>query len=381
MKPNGHELGLVHRPRRRRPRGRPGRRRPRRPRRWSPAASRRVLVTLGGRGAVLVDRRRRLARHAPADHRRQHRRRRRLQPVRLPPRGHRGPDARRPARPRRGLRQRRRRPPRHHHPRPPPGGPHPGHGHRPRPHPRRLNPCPTSSPPTWCGSTPPSATPSRTSSASLAGLVGDAGRATDVDQLVADAFAREETSATGLPGGIAIPHCRTDRRRRSRRWPSPGSSPAVDFGAKDGPADLVFLIAAPAGGDADHLQILTQLARALVKPAFTDALRARRAPTRTWSTLVAPRARPRRRPPPPRRRPPPPRRPPRRAAAAAPPAGRPAPPGRGHRLPDRHRPHLHGRRGARGRRRAGRGRHPGRDPGLGRLDAAGPRHHRRRPTP
>ena len=28
-------------------------------------------------------------------------------------------------------------------------------------------------------------------------------------RLVADAFAREETSATGLPGGIAIPHCRT----------------------------------------------------------------------------------------------------------------------------------------------------------------------------
>ena len=43
----------------------------------------------------------------------------------------------------------------------------------------------------------------------MARVVDDAGRATDVDQLVADAFAREETSATGLPGGIAIPHCRT----------------------------------------------------------------------------------------------------------------------------------------------------------------------------
>jgi PTS system fructose-specific IIC component len=52
--------------------------------------------------------------------------------------------------------------------------------------------------------------------------------------------------------------------------------PQVDFGAKDGPADLVFLIAAPAGGDADHLQILTKLARALVKPAFTDELRSAR---------------------------------------------------------------------------------------------------------
>ncbi len=50
-------------------------------------------------------------------------------------------------------------------------------------------------------------------------------------------------------------------------------SPKVEFGAKDGPADIAFLIAAPAGGDSTHLQLLTKLARALVKPAFTDALR------------------------------------------------------------------------------------------------------------
>ena len=108
---------------------------------------------------------------------------------------------------------------------------------------------------------------------SMAGLVDAAGRATDVDQLVADAFAREETSATGLPGGIAIPHCRTTGVAEPT-LAFARLEPGVDFGAKDGAADLVFLIAAPAGGDADHLQILTQLARALVKPAFTDALRA-----------------------------------------------------------------------------------------------------------
>lgn len=108
---------------------------------------------------------------------------------------------------------------------------------------------------------------------SLAGIVDAAGRATDADQLVADAFAREETSATGLPGGIAIPHCRTTGVAEPT-LAFARLEPGVDFGAKDGAADLVFLIAAPAGGDADHLQILTQLARALVRPAFTDALRA-----------------------------------------------------------------------------------------------------------
>ena len=108
---------------------------------------------------------------------------------------------------------------------------------------------------------------------SLAAVVGDAGRSSDVDRLVADAFAREETSATGLAGGIAIPHCRTTGVAEPT-LAFARLDPGVDFGAKDGPADLVFLIAAPAGGDADHLQILTKLARALVKPAFTDELRA-----------------------------------------------------------------------------------------------------------
>ncbi len=106
----------------------------------------------------------------------------------------------------------------------------------------------------------------------LAAVVADAGRAVDADQLVADAFAREETSSTGLPGGIAIPHCRTtgvDEPTLAFARLSPG----VEFGAKDGPATLAFLIAAPAGGDATHLQLLTKLARSLVKPAFTNALR------------------------------------------------------------------------------------------------------------
>ncbi|MDI6909009.1 fructose-specific PTS transporter subunit EIIC [Nocardioides sp.] len=119
----------------------------------------------------------------------------------------------------------------------------------------------------------------------LARIVGAAGRASDVDQLVEDAFAREATSATGLPGGIAIPHCRTAGVAEPV-LAFARLQPATDFGAKDGPADLVFLIAAPAGGDQTHLQLLTQLARALVKPAFTDSLRAAETPAEV-AELVA----------------------------------------------------------------------------------------------
>ena len=111
----------------------------------------------------------------------------------------------------------------------------------------------------------------------LAAVVASAGRATDVDRIVEDALAREAKSATGLKDGIAIPHCRT-AGVDTPTLVFARLAPPVDFGAKDGPADLAFLITAPEGGDNTHLQILTKLARALVKKDFTDGLRAAATP-------------------------------------------------------------------------------------------------------
>lgn len=107
----------------------------------------------------------------------------------------------------------------------------------------------------------------------LAGKVAASGRASEVEGLFADAFAREQKTATGVPGGIAIPHC------RSAAVTEPALAMArlahkVDFGAKDGPADLIFFIAAPDGADQEHLKLLSKLARSLIKKDFTAALRA-----------------------------------------------------------------------------------------------------------
>jgi PTS system fructose-specific IIC component len=44
----------------------------------------------------------------------------------------------------------------------------------------------------------------------LARIVAEAGRSTDAAGLADDAFAREGKSATGMPGGLAIPHCRSE---------------------------------------------------------------------------------------------------------------------------------------------------------------------------
>ncbi len=107
----------------------------------------------------------------------------------------------------------------------------------------------------------------------LATTLADAGRVSDAAGLTAAAMTREGQSATGLPGGIAIPHCRSPHVDT----PTIGFArlnPAVDFGAPDGPADLVFLIAAPESGGADHMKLLSSLARALVRPEFVQSLRA-----------------------------------------------------------------------------------------------------------
>lgn len=106
----------------------------------------------------------------------------------------------------------------------------------------------------------------------LVNRLASAGRTTDADGLIAAAMAREEQSATGLPGGIAIPHCRSPYVDTA----SIGFArlkPAVDFGAPDGPADLAFLIAAPESGGAEHMQLLSSLARALVRKDFVESLR------------------------------------------------------------------------------------------------------------
>ncbi|BCW65482.1 PTS lactose transporter subunit IIC [Arthrobacter sp. NicSoilB4] len=107
----------------------------------------------------------------------------------------------------------------------------------------------------------------------LAGRVAANGRATEVEGLFTDAFARESKTATGVPGGIAIPHCRSTAVTEPTLAMARLSQP-VDFGAKDGPADLIFFIAAPEGADQEHLKLLSKLARSLIKKDFTAALRA-----------------------------------------------------------------------------------------------------------
>ncbi len=105
----------------------------------------------------------------------------------------------------------------------------------------------------------------------LIDLMAAAGRVTDADGFHADVRAREAQMATGMPGGVGLPHARSE----FVTVPSlaVGRVPAgVDFGAPDGPANLIFLIAAPASGGSEHLKILASLARRLVHDSFRSSL-------------------------------------------------------------------------------------------------------------
>lgn len=111
----------------------------------------------------------------------------------------------------------------------------------------------------------------------LAERLFQAGRVTDLAGFLDDVATREAQMPTGLEGGIGIPHARslhvTEPSLAFAR-----TAQGIDFGAADGPARLIFLIAAPEGGGAEHMTILASLARRLVHPSFRHALDAAATP-------------------------------------------------------------------------------------------------------
>lgn len=111
------------------------------------------------------------------------------------------------------------------------------------------------------------------------------GRVTNLEGYLADVAKREEVMATGIEGGIGIPHARSE----SVTVPSVAvatSADGIPFGAADGPAHLIFLIAAPDGADDSHLQILAAIARRVMRDEFRDALRNATDPTVIADTMT-----------------------------------------------------------------------------------------------
>jgi fructose PTS system EIIA component len=111
-------------------------------------------------------------------------------------------------------------------------------------------------------------------SAQLARRLFDAGRISDLDGFLKHVNAREHQLATGLPGGVGLPHARSEFvSRTSIAVGITKYGKSLDFGAADGPANVVLLIATPASSFSDHLEVLATLARSLSKESFRESLR------------------------------------------------------------------------------------------------------------
>ncbi|MBR1806529.1 MAG: PTS sugar transporter subunit IIA [Selenomonadaceae bacterium] len=106
----------------------------------------------------------------------------------------------------------------------------------------------------------------------LVDLMDKGGNLKDKAQYKKDVLAREASGTTGLGDGIATPHA------KSAGVKEPGLAAmtipdGIDFESMDGnPARLFFAIAAPDGGNDEHLMILSKLATMVMDPDFKEAL-------------------------------------------------------------------------------------------------------------
>jgi len=120
----------------------------------------------------------------------------------------------------------------------------------------------------------------------LVAVAAAAGRSGDPAVLRADVAAREQLLPTGIDGGIGIPHA------RSAGVSTPTvvfgrSDRGIEWGAADGPAHLVFLIAVPEGAGDEHLTLLASLSRALMREEFRATLRTTDDPRVVVDTITA----------------------------------------------------------------------------------------------
>lgn len=84
---------------------------------------------------------------------------------------------------------------------------------------------------------------------------------------------REEQTSTGLGDGVAMPHAKHSSVKQAAVLFAK-SKQGVDFEALDGePVNLFFMIAAPAGENDVHLQVLASLSRSLVDGDFIQQLK------------------------------------------------------------------------------------------------------------
>lgn len=95
----------------------------------------------------------------------------------------------------------------------------------------------------------------------------------DADEVYDALIAREQLGSTGLGNGIAIPHCRVPKCKKTVGCLIKLSS-AIDFDAIDQkPVDLLFFLLVPENTIEGHLEVLRTLAELFKNPVYCEGLR------------------------------------------------------------------------------------------------------------
>ncbi|MEY4322387.1 MAG: hypothetical protein RL410_168 [Actinomycetota bacterium] len=105
----------------------------------------------------------------------------------------------------------------------------------------------------------------------LANRAVTSGRGSDAEQIVKDVLARDEMGTPQFDG-VAIPHARSAGINEATVLVA-RSADGVVFDPEEPGAQVIFMILVPEGGGDEHIAILSGLARRLMDPDFTEALR------------------------------------------------------------------------------------------------------------
>ena len=106
----------------------------------------------------------------------------------------------------------------------------------------------------------------------LVELMSQTGSLKDKEGYKTAILAREDQGSTGIGDGIAIPHAKTEAVKKPALAVA-RSVAGVDYDSLDGqPAKLFFMIAAPAGNENVHLDVLSRLSTILMDEAFINDL-------------------------------------------------------------------------------------------------------------
>ncbi|MBI9103655.1 MAG: PTS sugar transporter subunit IIA [Spirochaetales bacterium] len=110
----------------------------------------------------------------------------------------------------------------------------------------------------------------------LVDLLEKKGCLDDRADVLSQVYAREAMGSTGLEKGIAIPHAKSTGVKSTVL--AVGIKPGgIDFNALDGnPSSIFFMILAPPSQSAQHIEILSEIAKATTSAAFCRVLSASR---------------------------------------------------------------------------------------------------------